>query len=146
MYSVSLQGIDQRGSSPNWYALYGISALVICLLCFVPVRADQDGALVDAIEFENRPAIISGEPIVTSEDTESTAESDQTAVADEVPKDLDYTEYRFGSSTVREYRSGNSLLYIEIINDDGPVYVINQTGEQKPDSTRKRSGLVVTRW
>ena len=146
MYFVSSQGIDRRSSSPNWSALCGISALVACLLYFVPVRADQDGDLVDSIEFENRPAIISGQPIITSEDTESTAKSDQTTVADEVPENLDYTEYRFGSSTVREYRSGNSLLYIEIIKDNGPVYVINQTGEQKPDSTRKRSGMIVTRW
>ena len=146
MYSVSSQRNDWCRSIPNGYVLLGISALVTCLLFFVPVRADQDGVLVDTIEIENRPAIISGQSIVPLEDTQPVDAPDQSAVADGAPENLDYTEYRFGSSTVREYRSGSSLLYIEIISDDGPVYVINQTGERKPDSTRKRSGVLVTRW
>ena len=146
MYSVSSQRNDRCRSISNGYVLLGISVLVTCLLFFVPVRADQDGVLVDTIEIENRPAIISGQSIVPLEDTQPVDAPDQSAVADGAPENLDYTEYRFGSSTVREYRSGSSLLYIEIISDDGPVYVINQTGERKPDSTRKRSGVLVTRW
>ena len=142
MYSVSSRANDELSST-----LFRLgSALGIFFLSSAPLQADQDGTLVDVVEISNRPAIVTGVVINTSDDTKSTATSDQSLHADELPDNMNYTEYRYGAITVREFRAGDTLMYIEIIQDDGISYVINQTGDPKPESTRKRSGMVVTRW
>lgn len=141
MYSVSSRRNNRRGLLPRGDVQHAIVALAACFMCSVPVQADQDDNLVDTIEFTNRPAIVTGQTIETSEADEPTD-----PLAGGSPQDVQYTEYRFGANTVREYRSGGTLLYIEVISDEGPVYVINHTGDEKPESTTKRSGVVVTRW
>ncbi len=142
MYSVSSRANDNLSST-----LFRLgSALGIFFLSATAVQSDQDSTLVDVVEIANRPAVVTGEVINTSDDVQSTETSSQSLDADEKPDNMNYTEYRYGASTVREFRSGDTLMYIEIIQDNGSSYVINRAGDQKPESTRKRSGMVVTRW
>ncbi len=142
MYSVNSQENDNLSST-----LFRLgSALGIFFLSVAPVQSDQDGTLVDVVEISNRPAVVTGEVINTSDEATSTAASEQSLDTDELPDNVNYTEYRYGASTVREFRSGDTLMYIEIIQDNGSSYVINRAGDQKSESTRKRSGMVVTRW
>ena len=142
MYSVSSRANDKLSST-----LFRIgSALGIFFLSSTQLQSDQDGTLVDVVEVSNRPAIVTGVVINTSDDTASTATSDPSLPTDELPDNVNYTEYQYGTSTIREFRTGDTLMYIEIIQDNGTSYVINQTGDPKPESIRKRSGMVVTRW
>ncbi|MDE0308989.1 MAG: hypothetical protein OXI60_04055 [Acidiferrobacterales bacterium] len=142
MYSVSSRANDNPGST--WFR--SGCALALFLLAAAPAHSDQGGTLVDEVTISSQPAVVSGETITIADDVQSTAIVSEPADTDESSGNITYTEYRYGASTVREFRSGDTLMYIEITPDNGPAYIINRTGDQNPGSTRKRSGMVVTSW
>ena len=146
MYSVSSQESPRHFSQPSRFAKGVIAVIGIFFIGIVSAWADQDAALVDEIEIPSSPAVVSGEVIVTSDESDSVAVSNQDTMPEGLPANSNYTEYRYGTSTVREYRVGDTLLYIEITRDDGTKYVINHTGSPDPESKRNRSGMVVMQW
>ena len=113
------------------------------LFCLVPVHADEQGTLVDTVIIPNKPAVVTGQVI---ESPGASAESTSPSFKDELPSNVSFTEYAVGANTVREYRSGDTLMYIEIINATGSSYVIDRTGDQDPEKVRRNSGVIVMRW
>ena len=146
MYSVSSQENPEHFSQSTRFAKSVFAVIGMFFIGIVSAWADQDATLVDEVDIPSNPAIVSGEVIVTSDESDSVAESIQDAMPEELPANSNFTEYKYGTSTVREYRVGDTLLYIEITRDDGTKYVINHTGSPDPESKRNRSGMVVMQW
>ena len=141
MYSVN----SQAGHDLHPFSKRTFIAIVVGCCFALPLSAQSQTTIVDSIEINNRPAIVSGEVITDRSGTTSETAAPSTA-AGEVADNLNYTEYQFGESTVREYKNGDTLLYIEILNKNGTSYVINHVGGKKPEEIRKKSGFVITRW
>ena len=106
----------------------------------------QAQTLVDTIEIPKRSPVTTGVVITSPTQTDDTVPERQETSSDKSPSGLSYTEYQVGSSTVREYRSGDRLMYVEITQKSGSSYVIDYSAPQKSDQTQYRSGVIVSRW
>jgi hypothetical protein len=119
----------------------------IGILLIVPLFGTvQAQTLVDTIEIPKRSPVTTGVAITSPTQADDTVPERQETSSDKSPSGLSYTEYQVGSSTVREYRSGDRLMYVEITQKSGSSYVIDYSAPQKSDQTQYRSGVIVSRW
>ena len=57
------------------------------------------------------------------------------------------TEYQLGNQTVREYRTGGDLQYVEVLNEGIPNYIIDYTASgADEDGLLSNSGIRITGW
>ena len=144
MSFVKLLAIEGCTAIPNSMARL-ITAIGILLI--VPLFGTvQAQTLVDTIEIPKRSPVTTGVVITSPTQADDTVPERQETSSDKSPSGLSYTEYQVGSSTVREYRSGDRLMYVEITQKSGSSYVIDYSAPQKSDQTQYRSGVIVSRW
>ena len=144
MSFVRLLAIEGCTAIPNSMARL-ITAIGILLI--VPLFGTvQAQTLVDTIEIPKRSPVTTGVVITSPTQADDTVPEKQETSSDKSPSGLSYTEYQVGSSTVREYRSGDRLMYVEITQKSGSSYVIDYSAPQKSDQTQYRSGVIVSRW
>ena len=144
MSFVRLLAIEGCTAIPNSMARL-ITAVGILLI--VPLFGTvQAQTLVDTIEIPKRSPVTTGVVITSPTQADDTVPERQETSSDKSPSGLSYTEYQVGSSTVREYRSGDRLMYVEITQKSGSSYVIDYSAPQKSDQTQYRSGVIVSRW
>ena len=144
MSFVRLLAIEGCTAIPNSMARL-ITAVGILLI--VPLLGTvQAQTLVDTIEIPKRSPVTTGVVITSPTQADDTVPERQETFSDKSPSGLSYTEYQVGSSTVREYRSGDRLMYVEITQKSGSSYVIDYSAPKKSDQTQYRSGVIVSRW
>ena len=144
MSFVRLLAIEGCTAIPNSMARL-ITAVGILLI--VPLFGTvQAQTLVDTIEIPKRSPVTTGVVITSPTQADDTVPERQETSSDKSASGLSYTEYQVGSSTVREYRSGDRLMYVEITQKSGSSYVIDYSAPKKSDQTQYRSGVIVSRW
>ena len=117
------------------------------ILLIVPLFGTvQAQTLVDTIEIPKRSPVTTGVVITSPTQADDTVPERQETSSDKSPSGLSYTEYQVGSSTVREYRSGDRLMYVEITRKSGSSYIIDYSAPPKSNQTQYRSGVIVSRW
>ncbi len=144
MSFVRLLAIEGCTAIPNSMARL---ITTVGILLIVPLLGTvQAQTLVDTIEIPKRSPVTTGVVITSPTQTDDTVPERQETSSDKSPSGLSYTEYQVGSSTVREYRSGDRLMYVEITQKSGSSYVIDYSAPKKSDQTQYRSGVIVSRW
>ncbi len=128
------------------YSIARLFTAVGILLIFPLSDTVQAQMLIDTIEIPKRSPVTTGIVIASPTQVDDTVPETQETSAEKSPSGLSYTEYQVGSSTVREYRSGDRLMYVEITQKSGSSYVIDYSAPQKSDQTQHRSGVIVSRW
>lgn len=117
------------------------------ILLIVPLSGTvQAQTLVDTIEIPKRSPVTTGVVITSPTQADDTVLEGQETSSEKSPGGLSYTEYQVGSSTVREYRSGDRLMQVVITQKSGSSYVIDYSAPQNSDQTQYRSGVIVSRW
>ena len=144
MSFVRLLAIEGCTAIPNSMARL---ITTVGILLIVPLLGTvQAQTLVDTIEIPKRSPVTTGVIITSPTQTDDTVPERQETSSDKSPSGLSYTEYQVGSSTVREYRSGDRLMYVEITQKSGSSYVIDYSAPKISDQTQYRSGVIVSRW
>ena len=144
MSFVRLLAIEGCTVIPNSMARL-ITAVGILLI--VPLLGTvQAQTLVDTIEIPKRSPVTTGVVITSPTQADDTVPERQETSSDKSPSGLSHTEYQVGSSTVKEYRSGDRLMYVEITQKSGSSYVIDYSAPKNSDQTQYRSGVIVSRW
>ena len=117
------------------------------ILLIVPLSGTvQAQTLVDTIEIPKRSPVTTGVVITSPTQADDTVLEGQETSSEKSPGGLSYTEYQVGSSTVREYRSGDRLMQVVITQKSGSSYVIDYSAPKNSDQTQYRSGVIVSRW
>ena len=117
------------------------------ILLIVPLSGTvQAQTLVDTIEIPKRSPVTTGVVITSPTQADDTVLEGQETSSEKSLGGLSYTEYQVGSSTVREYRSGDRLMQVVITQKSGSSYVIDYSAPQNSDQTQYRSGVIVSRW
>ncbi len=117
------------------------------ILLIVPLSGTvQAQTLVDTIEIPKRSPVTTGVAITSPTQADDTVLEGQETSSEKSLGGLSYTEYQVGSSTVREYRSGDRLMQVVITQKSGSSYVIDYSAPQNSDQTQYRSGVIVSRW
>ncbi len=148
MFFAHLRKIESMPSlSRIRTALWCASAgAVIGIFTLNIASADE---LVDEIEFENKSAVTTG-VVITTPQTSSADPSDQSQSSDPQnagrSDELTVIEYDRGGRTIREYRSGGRLMYVETSKNGEPSYVFDYSGKDDHDDSRVRAGFVISNW
>ena len=120
-------------------------AQVICssvlILMIVTARAAFAESLVDTIEIDNKSAVTTGIVI-----TEPNAEPDDSASEIDSSGGLQIKQYTQGERTIREYRSGGRLMYVETFKDGEPGYIFDHSKRDKDADRRIRAGFIISNW
>ncbi len=120
-----------------------VAAAVLVGLSFSTAHAQT---LIEEVELPKPVVLQSGVPIPELEDAARQAIVTDDAAQSDRQHDLGVREYELGTSTIREYRTGEQLLYVEVISETGSTYVVEHNLRQKSETRKPRSGVVVSTW
>ncbi len=116
---------------------------LLLALAFVPAGAQT---MIEEVEVPKPVVLESGVPIPNLEDAAKRAITIDSADESGQRNYEGTAEYKLGTKTVREYRYGKSLHYVEVIDESGATYIVQQDQPFKSDERKPRSGIRISNW
>lgn len=122
-----------------------LSVVIAIPLAFACSSAGAQ-TLIEDVELPKPVILQSGVPIPSLDEAAKQAiviDSNQPAQPHQA---ADIREYQLGTSTVKEYRNGDQLLYVEVINEAGSTYVVDYRTPNESRDRKPRAGVIVSTW
>ena len=140
--TLRMPGINNRSES----VIKCCQVLVATLLLALSGTQAAAQTLVEDVELPAPVILQSGVPIPELEDA---ARQAIVSNDDDQSDRQHYTglrEYQLGTTTIKEYRYGEQLMSVEVINETGSTYIVEHNHASKSDERKPRSGVVVSTW
>lgn len=133
----------QSGTNSVVRPIWIVASSALFALNFSNVNAQT---LIEEVELPKPVVLQSGVPIPELQDAARRAVVTDDAEQSERQHYTGVREYQLGTSTIREYRYGEQLMYVEVVNETGSTFVVEHSHPYKSDTRKPRSGVVVTTW